>query len=84
MTGSITPRVKKSALSISPINGLGSFGGPIRKDKLFFFFDTEGTFGFTLSSKFLQVNIPSPQFEAATIAPIDLSVWSGFRVGRLL
>ena len=47
----------------------GSFGGPIRKDKLFFFFDTEGT-RLTLSQNFF-VNIPSPQFEAATIAHID-------------
>jgi len=47
----------------------GSFGGPIRKDKLFFFFDTEGLR--VLVPSIAQVLIPSPQFEAATIANID-------------
>jgi hypothetical protein len=46
-----------------------SFGGPISKDKLFFFFDTEGLRVFVPS--ITQVLIPSPQFEAATIANID-------------
>jgi hypothetical protein len=47
----------------------GSFGGPIKKDKLFFFFDTEGLR--LLVPQNFQVLIPSPQFEAATIANID-------------
>ena len=47
----------------------GSLGGPVRKDKLFFFFDTEGLrlvipqLSFTL--------VPTPEFEAATMANID-------------
>ena len=47
----------------------GSLGGPIEKDKLFFFFDTEGLR--LLIPQNFQVVIPSPQFEAATIANID-------------
>jgi hypothetical protein len=47
----------------------GSFGGPIQKDKLFFFFDSEGA-RLLLSQNF-NVVIPSPQFEAAAIANID-------------
>src|SRR5437870_2179355 len=48
----------------------GSLGGPIKKDKLFFFFNTEGL-RLLLPQNFY-VTIPSPQFEAATIANIDL------------
>ena len=47
----------------------GSFGGPIRKDKLFFFFDTEGLQVFIPS--IAQVLIPSPQFEDATVRNVD-------------
>jgi hypothetical protein len=47
----------------------GSFGGPIRKDKLFFFFDTEGLR--VLIPSIAQVLIASPQFQAATIQNID-------------
>jgi hypothetical protein len=47
----------------------GSFGGPIRKDKLFFFFDTEGMR--VLIPTIGQVLIPSPLFEAVTITNID-------------
>jgi carboxypeptidase family protein len=47
----------------------GSFGGPIKKNKLFFFFDTEGLR--LLIPQNFQVVIPSPQFEAATVANID-------------
>src|SRR5215472_13631906 len=47
----------------------GSFGGPVRKDKLFFFFDTEGFQVFI--PLISQVLIPSRQFEAATIQNID-------------
>jgi hypothetical protein len=48
----------------------GSFGGPIKKNKLFFFFDTEGLRLLIPQPSF--VSIPSLQFEAATIANIDL------------
>jgi hypothetical protein len=47
----------------------GSFGGPIKKDKLFFFFDIEGLRVFLPIPA--QVVLPSAQFEAATIANID-------------
>lgn len=47
----------------------GSFGGPIKKDKLFFFFDTEGL-RLLIPQVFL-VTVPSSQFESATIANID-------------
>ena len=47
----------------------GSFGGPIKRDKLFFFFDSEGL-RVLLPTTFL-VTIPSPQFESATLANID-------------
>ena len=48
----------------------GSLGGPIRKNKLFFFFNTEGLR--VLIPQTFFVTIPSPEFEAATIANIDL------------
>src|SRR6266700_1261054 len=47
----------------------GSLGGPLRKNKLFFFFDTEGIR--VLLPQSLFVVIPSPQFETATIRNID-------------
>jgi hypothetical protein len=47
----------------------GSLGGPIKKDKLFFFFDTEGMNLVLPTGQ--QVTLPSPQFEAATMANID-------------
>ena len=47
----------------------GSFGGPIKKDKLFFFFDTEGLR--LLIPQLLYVTVPSSQFETATLANID-------------
>jgi hypothetical protein len=43
-----------------------SFGGPIKKDKTFFFIDTEGLRLVIPTST--PTNIPSPQFEAATLA----------------
>ena len=48
----------------------GSIGGPIKKNKLFFFFDTEGL-SLLIPQATQQVVLPSPQFEAATIANID-------------
>ena len=50
----------------------GSFGGPIKKNKLFFFLDTEGLR--LLIPQNFQVVIPSPQFEAASIENIDSAV----------
>ena len=47
----------------------GSLGGPIKKDKLFFFFDSEGMR--LVLPNLSPVVIPSLQFEAATIANID-------------
>jgi hypothetical protein len=47
----------------------GSLGGPIKKGKLFFFFDSEGLR--LLSPQSFLVTIPSPEFEASTIAHID-------------
>jgi len=47
----------------------GSIGGPIKKDKLFFFLDNEGL-RIVIPQLFF-VQAPSPQFEAATIANID-------------
>jgi hypothetical protein len=47
----------------------GSVGGSIKKDKFFFFFDTEGL-RLLIPQHFL-VTIPSLEFEAATISNID-------------
>jgi len=47
----------------------GSLGGPIKKDKLFFFFDTEGMrFRLPVST---QVVLPSAKFESAIMGNID-------------
>jgi Carboxypeptidase regulatory-like domain/TonB-dependent Receptor Plug Domain len=46
----------------------GSVGGPIRKNKLFFFFDTEGL-RLTIPQILFTV-IPTPEFEAATMSRI--------------
>ncbi len=48
-----------------------SIGGPIRKDKTFFFVDTEGLR--LLIPTAIPVNIPSPQFQAATLSTIPVS-----------
>ena len=47
-----------------------SVGGPIKRDKLFFFFNTEGM-NLLIPSPPFPVVLPSPQFESATIANID-------------
>ncbi len=47
----------------------GSFGGPIIKDKLFFFFDTEGMHLVLPSPTY--VVLPSAAFESATMTNID-------------
>jgi hypothetical protein len=47
----------------------GSFGGPIKKDKLFFFFDSEGLR--LLIPQIFFVALPSVEFERATLANID-------------
>jgi len=52
-----------------------SVGGPIKKDKLFIFLDTEGLR--VLIAPINLVQIPSPQFQAATLANIE----SRFGVG---
>ncbi len=46
-----------------------SLGGPIRKDKTFFFVDYEGLR--VVLPTILPVNIPSPQFQAATLANLQ-------------
>lgn len=50
-----------------------SFGGPIRKNRTFFFVDNEGLR--VLLPTALKVNIPSPQYQAATLA--NLAATSG-------
>jgi len=46
-----------------------SLGGPIKKEKLFFFFDSEGMR--LILPNVAPVVVPSPEFEAAAIANID-------------
>jgi hypothetical protein len=49
-----------------------TIGGPIKRDKPFFFFDTEGLR--LLIPQLFFVTLPSPQFEAATIANIENAI----------
>jgi len=53
----------------------GSVGGPIKKDKLFFFYDNEGL-RYVLPNS-VKVFVPSPQFQAATIANLSASTAPG-------
>ncbi len=48
----------------------GSVGGPIKKKTLFFFVDNEGL-RVTVPQTFFDIQVPSPEFEAITIANID-------------
>ena len=53
----------------------GSFGGPLKKNKLFFFVDTEGL-RLLIPQQFF-VTVPSLAFETATLAHIDAKFPSG-------
>ena len=53
----------------------GSLGGPVRKDKLFFFFDTEGLR--LVIPQVLFTVIPTPKFEDATITHIQSKFGTG-------
>jgi Carboxypeptidase regulatory-like domain len=53
----------------------GAIGGPIKKDKLFFFYDNEGL-RYVLPNS-VKVFVPSPQFEAATIKNLSASTAPG-------
>jgi len=56
--------------SFDNVNQWGAgFGGPIKKDKLFFFFNTEGLRVVLPTS--VQATIPSPQFESAIADPVS-------------
>jgi hypothetical protein len=53
----------------------GDVGGPIKKDKLFFYYDNEGL-RYVLPNS-IRVFIPSPQFQAAAIANLTASTAPG-------
>ncbi|HWO33195.1 MAG TPA: hypothetical protein VNO32_30725 [Candidatus Acidoferrum sp.] len=48
----------------------GSFGGPIKKDKAFFFFDIEGL-RLDIPSVFSGVNVPTPSFQSAVLGNLN-------------
>jgi hypothetical protein len=48
----------------------GSLGGPIKRNHLFFFLNTEGI-RLMLPTPIFAIQLPSPQFQAATLANID-------------
>jgi hypothetical protein len=54
----------------------GSLGGPIKRNKLFFFFNTEGI-RLLLPAPVFAIQLPSPQFQAATLANIDARFGAG-------
>jgi len=66
--------ISNAILSPRPANSAhqwaGSLGGPIKKDKLFFFFDTEGV-RLILPYIFPQVVLPSATFESQILKNID-------------
>jgi len=53
----------------------GSFGGPIRQKKIFFFFDTEGLR--LIIPQVLNTQIPTPEFRDATLAHIQSKFGAG-------
>jgi len=57
-----------------------SIGGPIKKDKLFFFFDTEGL-RYVLGTAQLVV-VPTPAFASAVVdnLPANSALWGGFEL----
>ena len=58
-----------------------TIGGPMKRDKPFFFFDTEGLR--LLIPQLFFVTIPGPEFEAATIANIEGAI-EVLRISRVI
>lgn len=62
----------QQGLSRAPVNAnqfAGSFGGPIKKDKAFFFFDYEGIY-LAIPSP-LPENVPTPAFQSAVLGYLN-------------